>query len=172
MIHRRTLALALLTFALAAPQPLVLAAIKEIDEASAAAREAARRAIEAAGKKTTAEQESGGASPAVGVELDRLERALGRGESINASLRSEVQTLERERAQLVQIQAVLTSGLVGALVTAVVAVAGAVVSSKNSRPERDLKKLAVLEKLRELRESGVQIPSDIEARYSARKAEA
>jgi Flp pilus assembly protein TadB len=173
VLQRRTLAVMGLFVALAAPQPLVLAAaMKEIDEASSAAREAARRAIEAANDKNTPEHEPARLPPSVSTELNRLERALERGEQINSSLRSEVQALERERAQLVQVQAVLTSGLVGALVTAVVAVAGAVVSSRNSRPERDLKKLAVLEKLHELRGAGVQVPADIEATYSARKSEA
>ena len=100
-------------------------------------------------------------SPAAQASLRKLEQALARGESINESLNSQVKALEDERAKLQQAQTVLTSGLVGALVTAIVAILGAFVTSRNSRPDRDLKRLAVIEKVRELKAANVRLPPDL-----------
>ena len=92
------------------------------------------------------------------------------GAEINASLQSEVDALETERAQFVQVQTALTSGLIGAIVTALVAIGGAIASSRNSRPDRDLKRLAVLEKARELQGAGVRLPDDIAQAYGVSSA--
>lgn len=100
-------------------------------------------------------------SPAAQASLRKLEQALARGESINESLTSQVKALEDERAKLQQVQTVLTSGLVGALVTAIVAILGAFVTSRNSKPDRDLKRLAVIEKVRELKAANVRLPPDL-----------
>lgn len=100
-------------------------------------------------------------SPEARAGLARLEQALANGEKINDSLNSQVKALEDERAKLQQVQTVLTSGLVGALVTAIVAILGAVVTSRNSRPDRDLKRLAVIEKVRELKAANVKLPPDL-----------
>ena len=100
-------------------------------------------------------------SPAAQASLRKLEQALARGESINESLNTQVKALEDERARLQQAQTVLTSGLVGALVTAIVAIVGAIVTSRNSRPDRDLKRLAVIEKVRELKAANVRLPPDL-----------
>ena len=171
MFLRRALGTACIILVLTATHAQA-AAMQEIVSASEAAREVARRANEAANAAKAVAPSTGAVPAASSLELERLERALKRGEEINTSLRSDLAALERERAQLVQVQAILTSGLVGALVTAVVAVAGAVVTSRNSRPDRDLKRLAVLEKLRELQGAGVAVPSDIEVKYAPSKSEA
>jgi hypothetical protein len=100
-------------------------------------------------------------SPAARDSLRKLEEALDRGKNINDSLESQVKALENERAKLQQAQTVLTSGLVGALVTAIVAILGAFVTSRNSKPDRDLKRLAVIEKVRELKAANVKLPPDL-----------
>lgn len=132
------------------------AAIKEIKDASAEAREALAAAAQRPQDTTPSSA--------------RLEAALKRGEEINASLQSEVEALKTERAQLVQVQTALTSGLIGAIVTALVAIGGAITSSRNSRPDRDLKRLAVLEKARELQGAGVRLPDDITQAYGVPRA--
>jgi hypothetical protein len=123
------------------------AAIAEIEDAS----EQARAAL----------NEGGELSPAAQAGLRRLETALANGERINESLKGQVKALEDERAKLQEAQTVLKSGLVGALVTAIVAILGAFVTSRNSRPERDLKRLAVIEKVRELKAANVKLPPDL-----------
>lgn len=125
------------------------AAVAMIDEASSDAR------------RVIAESKAGTLSPEAEASLQRLERALENGERVNASLHSQVATLQEERAKLQQAQTVLTSGLVGALVTAIVAILGAFVTSRNSRPDRDLKRLAVIEKVRELKAAKVKLPRDL-----------
>jgi hypothetical protein len=125
------------------------AAVAMINEASADVR----RAI--------AESKSGTLSPEAEASLQRLEAALENGERVNASLHSQVASLQEERTKLQQAQTVLTSGLVGALVTAIVAILGAFVTSRNSRPDRDLKRLAVIEKVRELKAANVKLPRDL-----------
>jgi hypothetical protein len=136
----------LLILALAAAAPAT-AAIKKIEEASAEVRAAI--------------QEGGELSPAARASLINLEAALANGERINTSLKDQVKALEDERAKLQEAQTVLKSGLVGALVTAIVAMLGAWVTSRNSRPERDLKRLAVIEKVRELKAANVKLPRDL-----------
>lgn len=140
--------------ALLASSPVSSEAIREIEEASAEARQALAA--------SAAQPQAGGAASTA-----RLEAALKRGEEINASLRSEVEALKIERAQLVQVQTTLTSGLIGAIVTALVAIGGAIMGSRNSRPDRDLKRLAVLEKARELQSAGIRLPDDIADAYGA-----
>jgi predicted PurR-regulated permease PerM len=125
------------------------AAVAMINEAS----EDVRRAIAAS--------QAGALSPEAEASLQKLEQALENGERVNASLHSQVASLQEERAKLQQAQTVLTSGLVGALVTAIVAILGAFVTSRNSRPDRDLKRLAVIEKVRELKAANVKLPPDL-----------
>jgi predicted PurR-regulated permease PerM len=124
-------------------------AIRQIDEAS----DELRAAMVAS--------DSPELSAATRASLRKLEQALANGEKINSSLNSQVKALEDERAKLQQVQTVLTSGLVGALVTAIVAILGAVVTSRNSKPDRDLKRLAVIEKVRELKAANVKLPPDL-----------
>ena len=156
--YRHSLHVALAVLALLASSPASAAAIKEIKDASAEAREALAASAE--------HPQAGGA-----VSTARLEAALKRGEEINASLQSEVEALRTERSQLVQVQTALTSGLIGAIVTALVAIGGAIMGSRNSRADRDLKRLAVMEKARELQRAGIRLPDDIAKAYGSPSAE-
>jgi len=99
------------------------------------------------------------------ISVAKLEDALTRGKQINASLKAQVETYKEEKAELLKIQTTLASGLIGAIVTAIIAIAGALLSAKNSRPDRDLKRLVVIEKALELKQSGVSIPKDIALNY-------
>ena len=129
--------------------------------AAPARSEAIRRINEASEEVRATMHEDGALSPAAQASLRKLEAALANGERINASLTEQVKKLEDERNKLQEAQTVLKSGLVGALVTAVVAILGAFVTSRNSRPERDLKRLAVIEKVRELKAANVKLPPDL-----------
>ena len=102
--------------------------------------------------------------------IARLEAALLRGEEINTSLKAQVEDYKAEKAELLKVQTTLASGLIGAIVTAIIAIAGALLSAKNSKPDRDLKRLAVIEKTRELKQEGVNIPKDIELTYGGETA--
>jgi predicted PurR-regulated permease PerM len=124
-------------------------AIRQIDAASEEVRAA------------MASSDSPNLSPAAQASLRTLQQALDQGKNINDSLNSQIKALEDERAKLQQAQTVLTSGLVGAMVTAIVAILGAFVTSRNSRPDRDLKRLAVIEKVRELKAANVKLPPDL-----------
>jgi hypothetical protein len=141
------LALVYIAVIVSAPTTSKAVAIKEIEEAS----KEVRRALE--GEQVSPES------------VARLEAALKRGEEIKASLLAEVENLKEERARLMQVQTTLASGLIGAVVTAVVAIGGALLTAKNSRPDRDLKRLDVIEKARKLKLSGVALPDDIETVY-------
>jgi len=149
---------AFMALTLIASLPASAAAIKEIKDASAEAREALA---------ASADQSQTGSA----VSTARLEAALKRGEEINASLQSEVEALKTERAQLVQVQTALTSGLIGAIVTSLVAIGGAIMGSRNSRADRDLKRLAVIEKARELQSAGIRLPDDIAKAYGSPRPE-
>ena len=130
--------------------------------------------IDRAVKEVKAIIKSGSGSSATDATLRRLEDAVAEGEKASAGLRSEIDALERERNELQQekndlqrVQSILASGLIGALVTAAVAVLGAMSSRGRSKAERDLKRLEVLEKSRSLQKSGIDIPAGIIRHYHA-----
>ena len=156
--HHYPLHRALAVVALLAASPISAAAIKEIKDASAEARQSLA--------ELACVQQAGSA-----VSTARLEAALKRGDEVTASLKSDVEALKTERAQLVQVQTALTSGLIGAIVTTLVAVGGAIMGSKNSRADRDLKRLAVIEKAQELQGAGMRLPDDIVKVYGSSRAE-
>ena len=95
------------------------------------------------------------------------EETIQKGERTMEDLRKEVQKLENEKAELERIQTALTSGLIGAVVTAVIAVIGFIFKDMSSTVDRDLKRLEVAEKLSELESKGVLIPGDIRKKYGA-----
>ena len=129
--------------------------------ATAPATAAIQKIEEASEEVRAAMNEGGELSPAAQASLRKLEAALANGERVNSSLKNEVKALEDERAKLQDAQTVLKSGLVGALVTMIVAIFGAFLTSRNSKPERDLKRLAVIEKVRELKAANVKLPRDL-----------
>lgn len=108
-----------------------------------------------------------------------LKDAIERGERAGAQLWAEinehkatVEALQREKRELQdanqrleRTQTILGSGLIGALVTAFVAIFGAVTNSKRSRADSDLKRLDVIVKARDLQQSGVPLPHDIVQAY-------
>jgi hypothetical protein len=110
---------------------------------------------------------SGNRQPMDEAHMQRLELAIAEGEKASERLRKEITDLEREKNELERVQTILASGLIGVLVTAVVAVLGALSSRGRSKAERDLKRLEVLEKARNLQKSGIDIPADIIRDYHA-----
>lgn len=94
-------------------------------------------------------------------KLAELARAISQGEAASQGLRAQIDSLKEEKAKLERIQAILTSGLIGALVTALVAVLGALSKFSGWRVERDLKRLEVIERAHRLNEDGVKVPADI-----------
>jgi HAMP domain-containing protein len=108
-----------------------------------------------------------------------LEEAIRRGERASAGLMTQIKTLEDQKAALEdekraleKVQVVLTSGLIGALVTALVAILGTFLNFSRGRAERDLKRLEVLEKSVELEAKGIHVPDDIDAAYQVRRSPA
>jgi HAMP domain-containing protein len=108
------------------------------------------------------------------AKVVELEAAIKRGEQASAglwtqikSLEAEKQALENEKRALEKIQVVLTSGLIGALVTALVAILGTFLNFARGRAERDLKRLEVLEKSVALESKGIHVPADIQSTYGA-----
>jgi hypothetical protein len=124
------------------------------------------------------EATSAGAS-ASSEKVLALQAAIKRGEQASAGLWTQIKTLEEQKAALEnekraleKVQVVLTSGLIGALVTAFVAILGTFLNFSRGRAERDLKRLEVLEKALALESRGIHLPADIEAAYKGRSAPA
>ena len=112
----------LAAIALVMPNYALPVAIAEIKDASAEARAALASA--AASSSSTSQPST-----------VPLEAKFKRREGIVHTLQSEVNSFKAERAQLVQVQTALTSGLIGAIVTALVAIGGAILNSKSSKPD-------------------------------------
>jgi predicted RNase H-like nuclease (RuvC/YqgF family) len=110
--------------------------------------------------------------PQVRTKIRELEEAIRRGEGASKDLWSNIEELEQQKAslqaensKLEKIQTVMASGLIGALVTATVAILGVFGNLRRSRAERDLRRLEVVEKARELEGKGVPVPTDIRNEY-------
>lgn len=93
------------------------------------------------------------------------EQTIKEGEKTIDTLREEISRLESEKAELERVQTTLTSGLIGAFVTAIIAIVGAVSRTVNSRVERDYRRLEVVQKLAELNSQGISTPADIQTKY-------
>ena len=109
------------------------------------------------------------------AEVQRLEAALEQGQRASAGLRTgiaelqkEKEALEEQKRALERVQVVLASGLIGALVTALVAILGTILNVRRSRTDRDLRRLEVLQKSHELQDRGIPVPRDILETYEAR----
>lgn len=98
-------------------------------------------------------------------EREELDKLLDQAQSKSDDLQDVIDKYVAERQELLKVQTMLASGLIGVLFTAIIAIIGAVINVKNSRPERDLKRLAVIEKAIELKGSGATIPVDITSTY-------
>lgn len=132
-------------------------AIEELDEAATQVEQLVEELREEEASQVNSER--------VAQVIDRLNRARTNAEVIKTDLEATIKEYDTRQRSLERVQTVLTSGLIGAVVTAIVAIIGAFASVRASMPERDLKRLAVIEKARELRASGVQLPEDISNRY-------
>lgn len=138
------------------------------------AREIDKRTVE-----LKALERASASDPAAAQAIAELKDAIERGERAGAQLWTEinehkaaVEALQKEKRELQEAnqrlertQTVLGSGLIGALVTAFVAIFGAVTNSKRSRADSDLKRLDVIVKARDLQSSGVPLPNDIVQAY-------
>lgn len=91
----------------------------------------------------------------------RLKEAQGAADQ----LREEIKEIQKKKADLEKIQTTLTSGLIGAIVTAIIAILGIVFKTFDSRSERDLKRLEVIEKIAELKAKGIDVPENLKRKY-------
>src|SRR4051812_19848358 len=85
-----------------------------------------------------------------GAKVNALNAAIKQGQDAAKELRGKIEELEREKRDLEKVQTALTSGLVGALLAAVVAIGGALGKFWTSKAERDLKRLEVIDKMAQL----------------------
>ena len=111
-----------------------------------------------------------GTSTADRIQL--LEEAIQKGEAASNTLKAEIASLEAntkrltaEKQELIRIQTALTSGLVAAVITAVVAVIGALSNIKRLRVDKDYRRLEVMEKAQALADRGLSLPSDVVSTY-------
>lgn len=118
-------------------------------------------------------------SPALAEKVAHLNDTLDAGKQVIVQLNAQNAKLERdkialqvktqelkeERAQLERVQTALTSGLIGALITAVVAVLGTLSRLRSSRFDRDYRHVEIIEKLASLREQGVGLPPELVRTY-------
>ena|SRR5690349_19259844 len=126
-------------------------------------------------KKTEALKHAAASDAATAKMLTELQDAITQGEAASSRLRDNIKALENEKLalqeenrKLERVQTILASGLIGALVTAGVAILGVFVNVRRSRAERDLKRLEVVEKAGALQAKGVAIPEDIQSEYGVR----
>jgi hypothetical protein len=101
--------------------------------------------------------------------LATAQKVIAEGTSAVAKLNQQITQLEKEKAELKQVQTTLTSGLIGAVVTALVAIAGAIFKPLGSRVERDLKRLEVVEKVAALQVKRIAVPPDIVQTYETKR---
>ena len=118
------------------------------------AAEAAIKKLDTVLNKTSSEQTQ---TPEC-ADTTELNRAIEVGNSAKQALSDELNRYKN-------LQLALTSGLVAALLTAIGALATLFVTSRNSKPDRDLKRLEVVEKSAQMRSKGIEIPSDITQEY-------
>ncbi len=97
--------------------------------------------------------------------IAQLEAAIAEGVAAGNKLRDQITSLQAEKQELRNAQTALTSGLIGALVTTVVAVAGALSTFRRSRVDRDYRRLEVIAKAQALAQLGSTVPVDIVSRY-------
>ncbi len=97
----------------------------------------------------------------------RAEGVINEGKMLIADLKKQVDELESEKAELQRVQTTLTGSLIGAIITAIVAIAGVVLKTLGSRGDKDLKRLEALQKLSELEGKGISVPIDIQKRYKS-----
>jgi hypothetical protein len=128
-------------------------------------------------KKTEALKRAAESDAATAEMITDLQNAIKQGEAASSKLWDNIKALEKEKLalqdenrKLERVQTILASGLIGALVTAGVAIFGVLVNVRRSRAERDLKRLEVVEKAGVLQAKGIAIPADIQSEYGVRSS--
>lgn len=104
--------------------------------------------------------------PEAAERIAQLQKAIAEGQAASEKLREQIEVQEEQAEELRATKNLLASGLIGALVTAMVGMFGAFANFRRSRSERDLKRLEVLEKASELSAKGLKLPDDIAALLS------
>lgn len=141
--------------------PSTARAIAEIEHAISDAQEAANRNLQ------------------TGEELSRLQKTIDEGKEAIAELRAQSGRLEQEKAalerqnaelqdkkaDLERIQITLASGLIGAVIAALVAIAGSILKAISSKVDRDFRQLEIIEKIAALGKEGVQVPARLASDY-------
>ena len=110
-----------------------------------------------------------GAQPENIDAISRLESALDQGVRVNNDLQRQIYSYKREKDELLKLKTTLSTSLIGAIITTIIAIFGAYIKVKNSKPERDLNRLNIIEKAFELNKSGVVLPDDISRKYLVEK---
>jgi len=115
---------------------------------------------------------AGSAIVAAPDRIARLESEVKAGETASNNLKTQIDSLNAEKQKLLNVQTALICGLIGAMVTAAVAIACALSSFGRSRVDRDYRRLEVLDKAQALAERGLNIPTDIMLTYFREKSTA
>lgn len=138
------------------------------------------RAIAAIEHAISDAQEAANRNLQTGVELSRLQKTIDEGKEAIAELRAQSGRLQQEKAalerqnaelqnkkaDLERIQTALTSGLIAAVIAALVAIAGSILKTLSSKVDRDFRQLEVIEKIAALGKEGVQVPARLASEYS------
>jgi hypothetical protein len=124
--------------------------------------------------KPTGPADVNGAGPidssALSEKLAVARRVIDEGEHAIDDLNAQIDKLDKEKMSLQQVQTALTSGLIGAIVTAIVAIAGVIIKTLSSRVDKDIKRLGVVEKIAELSGKGIRVPADIIRTYEMKQS--
>jgi septal ring factor EnvC (AmiA/AmiB activator) len=99
------------------------------------------------------------------TQSDQLEQEKTALVAQKTALEQQNSDLQARKAELERIQTALTSGLIGAIVTALVAIAGVIMKTLGSRVDRDFRRLEVVEKMAALRKDGFEPPAELVAAY-------
>ena len=154
----RRIAAVFLAIALCAVAPFQARAMKQVIDELKLAKEKAK--LTAPGDPNSATDLSEKLAAAETIIAEGT-AAIAQMEEDIARVDKEKMELQQEKNRLEQIQTALTSGLIGAIVTAIVAIAGVILKTLGSRVDKDIKRLEVVEKMTELMRKDVAIPADI-----------
>jgi hypothetical protein len=97
---------------------------------------------------------------------ERLRERIAKSQEEAKVLSAEKEKLEAEKRQLQSVQTALTSGLIGAVVTACVALLGLFGNYRKSRVEKDYRTLELIEKAAKLTSDGISLPRELQIRYA------
>ena len=104
------------------------------------------------------------------TQLAELREKIVAARELANRLSAELKSYKVERTKYDETLSTLRSALFASIIAALGVVGGWVVTSLNAKTERDLKRLNIIEKVRDLKDAGLGVPSDIELRYMAEAA--